>query len=58
MQQENTAMNLGTAIAVCAMWSALAVVLWTYRKDFSPFGVVICLAIAAWATAILAGAKL
>lgn len=39
------------------MWLALAAVLWTYRKDFSPFGAVVCLAICAWATAYIAGAK-
>jgi hypothetical protein len=51
-------MNLGTGIAVCAMWAALAAVLWTYRKDFSPFGVVVCLAIGARAPTMLARVRL
>lgn len=50
-------MNIGTAIAICALWAAIALITWTYRKDFSPFGVIVCLAIGAWATAALAGMK-
>jgi hypothetical protein len=50
-------MNIGTGIAVCGMWAAIAFITWTYRKELTPFGAIVCLAIGVYATAVLAGAK-
>lgn len=48
-------MTIGAGIAICGMWAATAGILWTYRKTSSPFAAIVAIAIAAWATAAIAG---
>jgi hypothetical protein len=49
-------MNIGTAITVCMMWTALALIMLAYRVG--PFGVAVCVAIGALATGVIARIKI
>ena len=49
-------MNIGTAITLCAMWTAIALIMIVYRVG--PFGVAVCVAIGALATGVIARIKI
>lgn len=50
-------MTIGSGLAMASIWLGTSFIVWTFRKDMSPFAVVVCLAIACGATAYAAGVK-
>jgi hypothetical protein len=50
-------MSIGAGIAIIGIWAATGAVTWIYKNEFSAFGVILCLGIAASATLAVTGVK-
>ena len=51
-------MTTGSGIAIASVWVAVSFGAYTFRNDMSPFGLVICFAIATAATAYITGIRI